>query len=140
MSQEKKLKDEIEKTARQERCFGWGNYFAAYFIESLAVAGSIAATILVSLTPQIPALETHKWLVPVVAAIPAGGITIKRIFNFEPRALYHWWKAYKIRGLSRKLEYEGVDEKVVSQEFTEVELETLKEWVRFGVVDREKAG
>jgi len=129
MVQESELQHEIEKTAKREGRFGWANYFAAYFVALLALAGSIAATILV-------AYEVQKSITAFVAAIPATAIAVTKIFNFERRSLYHWRKSKKIRGLLRKLKYEGVDTKIVSREFTKIETETLDEWIAFGVGDK----
>ncbi len=126
MAHENELEHEIEKVARQERRFGSANYVLAYFVATLALAGSVAATILAA------AFEVEKWITAVVAAIPAAVFAITRIFNFERRAWAHWTKANKLRGLLRKLRYEGVEAKIVSQELSKIELETPHEWIMFG--------
>jgi len=126
MANENELAREIEIVAKQEKRFGWINYIVAYFVATLALAGSIAASILAA------ASQVDKWITAVVAVIPAAVFALTRIFNFERRAWAHWTKANKLHGLLRKLRYEGVDEKEASQEFTRIELETPDDWIMFG--------
>jgi len=132
MVQGSELEREIEKIEKREGRFGWANYIAAYFVATLALVGSVAASILIA------AFEVEKWITAVVAAIPAAVFALTRIFNFERRAWSHWRKANRLRGLLRKLRYEGVDAKVVSQEFSRIELETPHEWIMFGSLIEEE--
>jgi hypothetical protein len=129
MAQKKELDNEIKKTERIERIFGWINYVIANFISTLAIAGSIAASFLVAFGFY------PKWITAVCAAIPAAVFAFNKIYNFEHRALYHWRKANKLRDLLCKLWYEEVDVHVVSLEYRETILKTLDEWIMFSVAE-----
>jgi hypothetical protein len=131
MTPEEKLDREIRSAAKRERRYGWANYIAAYSVAVVALIGSIAASILA-------ALQANKLFTAVVAAIPAAVLAITRIFDFEQRAFYHWRKVRRFRGLSRRLNYEGDNAKNVSQDFTDVDLKSLDEWIPFDVDDMEK--
>jgi hypothetical protein len=121
MAENNTLEQEINKIRSDEKRFGWINSGAQYFVATLAVVGSIAASILA-------AFEAPTWLTAVVAAIPAAVAAITKVFPFEARALAHWKKEFRLHGLLSKLRYEGVDPKVVSEEFREIELKTFEEW------------
>jgi hypothetical protein len=125
------LETEIEAAAKRERSYGWSNYFAAYVVAILALVGSVAATLLA-------ALGARPLFTAVVAAIPVVVLAFTRIFNFERRAFYHWRKSKTFQGLLRKLRYENVDAKVVSAEFSRAYLQSLDEWIPFGVGDKEE--
>jgi hypothetical protein len=115
------LAHEIDTIRNQEKRFGWLNSAAQYFVATVALVGSVSASLLA-------AFEAPKWLTAVVAAVPAAVVAVTKIFPFEVRARAHWRKEYKLHGLLSKLRYEGVDAKVVSQEFREIESTTFDEW------------
>jgi len=121
MVEKNDLEHEIEEIRRQEKRFGWLNSCAQYFVVTLALVGSVGASLLA-------AFEASSWLTAVVAAIPAAVVAVTKIFPFEARALAHWRKEYRLHGLLSKLRYEGVEVKTVSQEFREIESKTFDEW------------
>jgi hypothetical protein len=121
MAEKNDLEQEIDKIRSDEKRFGWLNSCAQYFVATLALVGSIAASILA-------AFDAPRWLTAVVAAIPAAVAAITKVFPFEARALAHWKKEFRLHGLLSKLRYEGVDPKAVSEEFREIELKTFDEW------------
>ena len=117
MKQNNDLEHEIETIRNQEKRFGWLNSCLQYFVATLALVGSVGASLLA-------AFEAPKVLTAIVAAIPAAVAAVTKIFPFERRALAHWRKEYRLHGLLAKLRYEGVDPKSVSQEFREIESKT----------------
>lgn len=125
------LLTEIQNLDKREDRFGWWNYRAAYFVAFLALFGSITTIFLI-------VFDANKILTAIIAAIPALAISFTKIFNFERRAVYHWRKSKKLRGLLRQLKYEDEDIKAVSRAFTRIDVETLNEWVMFDVSSMRK--
>ena len=115
------LECELEKIRRAEKRYGWVNHCLHNFVATLALVGSIAASVLA-------ALGDHKLLTAFVAAIPAAVVAITQIFPFQTRALAHWRKEYRFNGLLSKLRFEGADVKTVSQEFREIEARAFEDW------------
>jgi len=115
------LELELEQVRNLEKRLGWLNSSAQYSVATLALVGSVGASLLA-------AFEAPKVLTAVVAAIPAAVAAVTRIFPFEARALAHWRKEYRLHGLLSKLRYEGVDPKAISQEFREIESTTFDGW------------
>jgi hypothetical protein len=125
MAEKNTLETEIEEARRKEHNYGWFNDWADKFVLTLSLVGSVGASFLA-------ALGNHNREAALVAAIPAAVIAITKIFPFGARALAHWKKEYRLKGLLLKLRYEGAEEKVVSEEFREVEAKTFDEWPLLG--------
>ena len=121
MEENNSLEQEIEKSRQREDRWGWINSSFQYLVATLALAGSIGASLMA-------ALDADKKLTAVVAAIPAAVAAITKIFPFEARALAHWRKQYRLHGLVLKLRNEGADAKTVSQELRQIEAKTFDEW------------
>ena len=126
MNEKESLQAEIYRLAIRENRFGWGNYVFAYGVAFLALMGSLTAVFLIL-------FDADPKITAIFAAIPAFVIAVTNIFNFERRAVYHWSKSKKLAGLVRKLKYEKPKVEQVSQEFTQIEVDTLNEWVMFDI-------
>jgi len=132
MNEKESLLEELTKAADQTKKFGWINYVCAYIVAWVAVAGSIAATVLaaVQLTPS--------WLTATIAAIPAAVLAVNTTFNFERKALWHWRTTRRFEALIRRLKYEKAEEAEVSKEFSEIDMETFEGWVAYSALSRQK--
>jgi hypothetical protein len=132
MNDKELLIEELLKAANQTRNFGWRNYACAYIMAWVAVAGSIAATILAAV--QV----TPSWLTAIIAAIPAAVLAVDTTFNFERKAIWHWRTTKRFEGLIRKLRYENAEEAEVSKEFSEIDLDTFDGWIAYSSLSKEK--
>lgn len=115
------LEHELEKELKAEKKLGWWNYRSHEAVAMLSLVGSVGASVLA-------AVGGSKLLTALVAAIPATVLAITKVFPFESRAFAHWRKQYRVHGLLLRLRSEGVDPKVVSQEFRELEAKAFEDW------------
>lgn len=132
MNNKESIIEELTDAANLTKRLGWMNYICAYIVASVAVAGSITATILaaVQLTPG--------WLTATIAAIPAAVLAVNTTFNFKRKALWHWLTTKRFEGLIRKLRYENEEEAVVSKEFSRIDIETFEGWMAYSTLSRQE--
>lgn len=128
MNNSESLINDLIDTANVVKKLAWMNYICAYIVAWVAVAGSIAATILaaVQLTPG--------WLTATIAAIPAAVLAVNTTFNFERKALWQFRTTKRFEALVRKLKYEKADEAPVSKEFSEIEIEMFEGWMAYSAL------
>ena len=121
MAQDAYLERELEKVLEAEKKLGWSNYHFYEAVAILSLLGSVGASVLAAIGGQ-------KILTALLAAIPATVLAITKIFPFESRAFAHWRKQFRVHGLLLRLKVEGVDPKVVSGEFRELESRAFEDW------------
>jgi hypothetical protein len=122
MDDRHKLLTELRAARRRTSKYGWHHYVLAYIVASIAVAGSIAATIF--------ATQGGKPLVTaILAAIPGAAVAFNATFHFEQKAFWHWRTTKRFDGLIRRLEYENAKVADVSRDFSTADVETFDGWM-----------
>ena len=123
---------ELRKVADQNKKWGWTNYRFAYLVAIIAVAGSIAATILAAVN-VVP-----SWVTAIIASVPAAVVAVSKTFDFERKAIWQWRTTKRIEALIRKLEHENATEEEVSREFSNLDIETFDGWIRYSNLSAER--
>ena len=96
--------------------------------------GSVSATILAGTGNK------NNWLTAVMAGIPAAVLAVNTTFNFERKAIWHWRTTKRLEALLRKIRYakpEEFDASTVSDEFSEIDLETFDGWIVYSSLSKE---
>jgi hypothetical protein len=125
------LNDELAAAVAKAENYARKNYGAAYVLAFVTVSGSLAATI-VSLLDSAP-----KYLVAILAAIPAAIAGVQRTFNFENKAAWHWTKSKRLQTLLRALKNENAKPEQISRTFSAIEVEMEQRWMMFGTVNED---
>jgi len=119
------LEQEIKTVAKRHWKYAERNHNAGYSIVLISIIGSIAASI-IAVFGDLP-----KYIFALVAIIPAAALSIKGTLMLEEKSIKHWNKAHRLFNLLRALRYEGLNEAEASKQFSEIEIDFNKTWIRF---------
>lgn len=128
------LKQELLAATRLTAYLAKRNYILAYVVTFISVFASIAAGILVALESA----HIQPLYIAVIAALPAGMMTVNTVFRFEQKSAWFWKKNKHQHRLYRALVYEDADPAQISREFSQLETEMENDWVSFGAVNQKE--
>jgi len=115
-------------------CFSWYGVLAKlyYFWTFALYVVAIFAGVWIERRAN---LSNGNWILSVVALLWLF-ISIIALFRFGFISSWMWRKALMTEGLVRRLEYEDASVKAVSEELTRIEVDLIKEWAPFGLINR----
>lgn len=119
---------ELENVVASRAASARRNYFAAYVLYVIALASSIASTVVVAL--QIG----HRGWQAVLTATPAIALLIGNTLRLEERNQWHRLKKYRLEALRRRLKFESADERSISQEWRDLDEKMAVEFPGFGTM------
>lgn len=116
------LRTGLENAREKYKKLARRNYAFAYVL--------VVATIVSSVTAGIAGLASYLRPLPlgILALTPAACSLIASVLKPQGRANWHYAKAARLRGLYRRVAYEGADPAKISAEWTALDAEMDKQW------------